>query len=85
MKIEEKDDKVLIDDFEIDGHIDEKRCCSNCKFNLVYYEDFDAYFCPNCNYSNVVTLIANTVLTVLKNHYLTNRVLNYHENKFLQD
>jgi hypothetical protein len=50
MKIEEKDDKVLIDDFEIDGHIDEKRCCSNCKFNLVYYEDFDAYFCPNCNY-----------------------------------
>jgi hypothetical protein len=50
MKIEEKDDKVIIDDFEIDGHIDEDRCCSNCKFNLVYYEDFDAYFCSKCNY-----------------------------------
>ncbi|MGF6949849.1 putative RNA-binding Zn-ribbon protein involved in translation (DUF1610 family) [Neobacillus sp. B4I6] len=51
MKIEVKDDdKVIIDDFEFYGHIDQKQRCSNCKFNLVYYEDFDAYFCPKCNY-----------------------------------
>jgi hypothetical protein len=50
MKIEERDDLVIIDGFEIDGFIDEERCCSICKINLVYYEDFAAYFCPKCNY-----------------------------------
>lgn len=50
MKIEEKDDdKVIINDFEFYGHIDKNQSCSDCKFNLVYYEDFDAYFCPQCN------------------------------------
>ncbi|MFY0518812.1 hypothetical protein ACOMCU_13430 [Lysinibacillus sp. UGB7] len=51
MKIGEvkDDDKVIIDGFEFYGHIVHKQCCSKCKFNLVYYEDFDAYFCPKCN------------------------------------
>lgn len=49
MKIEEKNDLVIIDDVEIEGFIDKEQCCSICKFNLVYYEYFDAYFCPNCN------------------------------------
>lgn len=45
LKIEVKDDdKVIIDDFEYYGHIDQKQFCSKCQFNLVYYEDFDAYF-----------------------------------------
>jgi hypothetical protein len=50
MKIEEKDDLVIIDGFEIEGFIDKSQHCSICNFNLVYYEDFDAYFCPHCNY-----------------------------------
>ncbi|NHM34038.1 hypothetical protein [Neobacillus terrae] len=50
MNIEQKDDLVIIDEFEIEGFIDKEQCCSVCKFHLVYYEDFDAYFCPNCNY-----------------------------------
>ncbi|MCQ6282567.1 hypothetical protein [Bacillus sp. EB600] len=50
MNIEKKDDLVIIDEFEIEGFIDKEQYCSICKFTLVYYEDFDAYFCPNCNY-----------------------------------
>ncbi|MGG0658104.1 hypothetical protein [Rummeliibacillus pycnus] len=50
MKIEVKDDdKVIIDDFEFYGHIEQEQFCSKCEFNLVYNEDFDAYFCPKCN------------------------------------
>lgn len=48
MKIVEVDDKVNIDGFEFYGHVDKQRC-STCKSNLVYYEEFDAYFCPKCN------------------------------------
>ncbi|MDV2685572.1 hypothetical protein RYX56_14490 [Alkalihalophilus lindianensis] len=44
MKIEEKNDLVIIDDFDFEGFIDKEQGCSICKFNLVYYEDFDAYF-----------------------------------------
>jgi hypothetical protein len=47
MKIEEKDDLVIIDGYEIGGFID--GYCSVCNFSLVFYEDFDAHFCPNCN------------------------------------
>jgi len=49
MKIEELDDLVIIDNFEIEGFIDRKKFCSKCKNSLVYYEDFDTYFCPKCN------------------------------------
>lgn len=49
MKIEEKDDFVIINGYEIDGFIDKIKHCSECKNSLIYYEDFDAYFCPNCN------------------------------------
>lgn len=49
MKIVEVDDKVIIDDFEFYGHITPKQLCSKCKFHLVYYEDYDTYFCPKCN------------------------------------
>ncbi|WP_397539108.1 hypothetical protein [Rummeliibacillus pycnus] len=53
MKIEVKDDdKVVIDGFEFYGHIEQEQFCSKCEFNLVYNEDFDAYFCPKCNYWN---------------------------------
>lgn len=49
MKIKEVDGKVRIDDFEFYGQIQQAKYCSTCKFNLVYYDDFDTYFCPRCN------------------------------------
>lgn len=49
MKIVEAYGKVIIDDFEFDGQIEQEKLCSKCKFNLVYYDDFDAWFCPKCN------------------------------------
>lgn len=49
MKIEEKFGKVIIDRFEFYGQIEERKFCSVCKFNLVYYDAFDTYFCPKCN------------------------------------
>ncbi|MGY3188992.1 hypothetical protein [Lysinibacillus sp. TE18511] len=48
MKITEDYGKVMIDDFEFYGEIKQEKC-SKCKFNLVYYDDFDSYFCPKCN------------------------------------
>ncbi|KAA0542164.1 hypothetical protein FZW96_21420 [Bacillus sp. BGMRC 2118] len=50
MKIEETDEKVIINGHEIDGFIDEERNCNICNTYLVYYEDYDAYFCPKCNF-----------------------------------
>lgn len=49
MKIVEVADKVIIDGFELYGHIVREQFCSRCKFTLVYYEEFDSYFCPKCN------------------------------------
>lgn len=50
MKIIEAYGKVTIDGFEFYGQIEENKYCSTCKANLVYYDDYDAYFCPNCNH-----------------------------------
>ena len=49
MKIKEVDGKVIIDDFEFYGRIEQETYCSKCKFHIIYYADFDAYFCPKCN------------------------------------
>ncbi|MFJ7737648.1 hypothetical protein ACIQ2D_15140 [Lysinibacillus sp. NPDC097287] len=49
MKMVEKHGKVTIDGFEFDGQIEQDKLCSTCKCNLVYYDDFDTYFCPTCN------------------------------------
>ncbi|SES44419.1 hypothetical protein [Psychrobacillus sp. OK032] len=49
MKIKEVDSKVIIDDFEFYGQIEQEKYCPKCKFNFVYYDDFDTYFCPKCN------------------------------------
>ena len=45
MEILEVDGKVIIDGFEFYGQIDQSKSCSQCKSNLVYYDDFDTYFC----------------------------------------
>jgi hypothetical protein len=79
MKIEVKDDdKLIISDFEFYGHIDQNQSCSDYKCNLIYYEDFDAYFVLNVITGlnpNAVILIVHTVLIALKNPYHTNNVL----------
>ena len=49
MKILEVDGKVIIDGFEFYGQIESNQFCSQCQSNLVYYDDFDTYFCPKCN------------------------------------
>lgn len=65
MKLEERDDLVIIDGFEIDCFIDEERHCSICKINLVYYEDFDAYFPRNAIIGLKISVVTLTVITVL--------------------
>lgn len=49
MNITEAYGKVRIGDFEFYGQIETDKFCPKCKFNLVYYDDFDSYFCAKCN------------------------------------
>ena len=49
MKIFESYGKVRIDNFEFYGDIQQDKFCSGCKSNLIYYDDYDSYFCPQCN------------------------------------
>lgn len=49
MKVVETETSVIIDRFEIYGFINEE-LCKICKTNLVYYDDYDANFCPKCNH-----------------------------------
>lgn len=39
---------VVIDEVAIPGHLDENRRCQ-CGSAQVYHDEFDAYFCPDCN------------------------------------
>lgn len=46
---ENKDEgKVFIDEIVINGFVDEK-FCPKCQTNKAYFDDYDSYFCPNCN------------------------------------
>lgn len=49
MKILESNGKILIGELEFYGQIEQEQFCAQCKFNLVYYDDFDTYICPKCN------------------------------------
>jgi hypothetical protein len=49
MEVIETDTGVIIAGFKIDGFLDRAQYCPVCKSHLVYYEDYDAYFCPSCN------------------------------------
>lgn len=50
MRIFEDEEKyiVYIDGFEVEGFICES-FCKKCSHFQIYYERFDAYFCPQCN------------------------------------
>lgn len=40
--------KVIVGKIEIVGFVDNENC-SLCSQNKVYYDDYDSYFCPQCN------------------------------------
>ncbi len=40
--------RIIIGECEIEGFIDEK-LCPICSQNKVYYDDYDSFFCPQCN------------------------------------
>lgn len=50
MKIEETDTTAIINGYEIKGFIDEQQNCKICSTYLIYYENYDAYFCPRYNF-----------------------------------
>ncbi len=49
MNITLTEHSVIIDGYEVEGFIDDERTCNSCKTNEVFYEEYDAYFCPKCN------------------------------------
>jgi hypothetical protein len=40
---------VRIDGVELRGWIDEEKACPKCGASEIYYETYDANFCPTCN------------------------------------
>ena len=39
---------VVIGDYEVEGFIDDQTC-PECKEFRIYNDDYDAFFCPQCN------------------------------------
>jgi hypothetical protein len=50
MKIKVIGTTVIIDGFEFEGFIDEEQYCNVCGINQIYFDKYDAYFCPKCNH-----------------------------------
>ena len=48
MEIRKDGEYVIINDIKIPGYIADDSC-KDCSQKLIYYEDYDAYFCANCN------------------------------------
>lgn len=40
---------VEIEGHQISGWIDEDVRCKSCSASRIYYDDYDAFFCPECN------------------------------------
>lgn len=40
---------VTINERKISGWISDDARCSTCGASRIYYDDFDAFFCPECN------------------------------------
>lgn len=49
MRIEERDDLVIINGLEINGSISKNSFCPVCNSNIIRDDGFDAYFCAKCN------------------------------------
>lgn len=50
-EIRENEEKgtIIIGNQEIEGFIDDSKICLKCSQNQIYYDDYDSFFCPNCN------------------------------------
>jgi hypothetical protein len=44
----EETGEIIIDGFRFYGYIDGERC-QTCEEFQIYYDKYDAYFCPKCN------------------------------------
>jgi len=40
---------VTIGEVRVSGWIDDIAPCGRCGTRRIYHEDYDAYFCPDCN------------------------------------
>jgi len=40
---------VFIGKHEFEGFIDDSETCPKCSENRIYYDDYDSFFCPQCN------------------------------------
>ncbi|MNC61238.1 hypothetical protein D3C75_1111690 [compost metagenome] len=50
LRIDKKKRQVIIDDyFRIGGAIIPAMHCKNCESVMIYYDRYDAEFCPDCN------------------------------------
>ena len=49
MKIIETDETVVINGYEIEGHIDYELVCASCGCERIFHEMYDSFFCPRCN------------------------------------
>jgi hypothetical protein len=49
MKVEERDDVVIMNGLEISGFVDKAKRCTTCQNHVIYDDTFDAYFCASCN------------------------------------
>jgi len=50
LNVTKNDEKgvVIIGDIEIKGFVDDESC-QKCLKPRIYYDDYDAFFCPYCN------------------------------------
>jgi hypothetical protein len=46
---DEEGGTVTIDGFTVSGHLFDDQRCPHCASAQVYYDDYDAFFCPVCN------------------------------------
>lgn len=45
----EKSSGVISEALQLNGKTEQRNVCSLCNGNLVYCDDFDTYYCPQCN------------------------------------
>ncbi|PKU51290.1 hypothetical protein SAMN02787079_01092 [Lysinibacillus sp. TC-37] len=49
MRIEQREDVVIINGLEISGSIQKNKKCTTCQSQIIYDDTFDSYFCASCN------------------------------------
>ena len=51
IEIRENEEKetIIMGDQEIKGFLDDDKYCLECSGTRIYYENYDSFFCPQCN------------------------------------